>query len=175
MLPGGQGALGYVIDQARSRDLYEFDAQGEGTALLATTANERAAQISPDGQAFAYVSNELGEDRVYLRRYPDVGTVWPISGDFGSAPRWSADGSEIYYFEDNFMMAMTVDLGDRGVVTGPARRLFSIGPYEEDPFGNTMYDVDDQGRFIMVRLGTGARTWRWVQNWSAQLELPDAP
>ena len=38
------------------------------------------AQISPDGQAFAYVSNELGEDRVYLRRYPDVGTVWPISG-----------------------------------------------------------------------------------------------
>lgn len=66
------------------------------------------------------------------------------------------------------MMAVSVDLSD-GVRTGTPRPLFAIGDYEQDPFGIPMYDVAADGRFLMVRVGTGGRTWRWIQNWGTDL------
>ena len=151
------------------RDLWIFHFDGTAELLLQTPANERGPMLSPDGEAFAYVSDESGEDRVYLRLYPDVGQAWELSGDGASEPLWSRDGSEIFFIENGRMMAVNVDMSD-GVRHGTARELFSMGAYESDPFGNTMYDIAADGRFIMLRLGQGAREWRLIQNWGADLD-----
>ena len=67
------------------------------------------------------------------------------------------------------MMAVSVDLSNRAG-HGAARELFSVGAYETGPYGNPLHDVAEDGRFLMLRSGTGARTWRWIQNWGADLD-----
>ena len=168
VFPDGQTGLGYVISAEASRDLWVFDFDGSDTPLLQTAANERAPMLAPAGDAFAYVSDDSGEDHVYLRLYPDVGQAWRISAERATGPFWSRDGRELFYLQGSHMMAVSVDLSE-GVRTGTPRQLFAIGAYEEDPFGIPMYDVADDGRFLMVRQGAGVRTWRWIENWGADL------
>jgi serine/threonine-protein kinase len=167
--PDGQAAIGYVITAERARDLWYFPLEGDARPLLETAANERGPQISPSGDAFIYVSDESGVDRVLLRLYPELDRqAWPLSGDNGSAPMWSRDGTTVFYLENNTMMAVAVDLRD-GVQIGTPRALFAAGAYEEDQFGNAMYDVASDGRFLMGRLGMGSRNWRWVRSWDTEL------
>jgi dipeptidyl aminopeptidase/acylaminoacyl peptidase len=172
--PDGKSVLGYVITADAGRDLWVFGLDGDDTPVLQTPANERAPVLSPDGGAFAYVSDESGEDRVYLRLYPDVGQAWAISGDGATMPRWSRDGREVFFQQGAQMMAVEVDLSD-GVVVGTPQALFGASSYEQDPFAIPMYDVATDGRFLMVRRGTGPRIWRVVQNWSTAIEELDEP
>ena len=165
----GEAVLGYVVSEETNRDLWVFRPDGEDELLLRTPANERAGMLAPDNRAYAYVSDESGEDQVYLRLYPDVGQAWPLSGPGASEPAWSRDGSEVFFIEGSHMMAITVDYAN-GVRTGTAEQLFAVGVYERDPFGNTMYDVAADGQFLMGRVGTGASIWRRIQNWGTDLE-----
>jgi len=166
--PDGKSMLGYVVTQDAGRDLWIFGLDGKDTPVLQTPANERAPSLAPDGKAFTYVSDESGEDRVYLRLYPDVGQAWAISGDGATSPRWSRDGREIYFLQDAWIKAAAVDLSD-GVRVGTPVALFAAAAYEQDPFAIPMYDVARDGRFLMVRRGVGVRTWRFIQNWSSTL------
>ncbi|NKB86664.1 MAG: protein kinase [Acidobacteria bacterium] len=168
-LPGGDAALGYVITPNRGRDLWRFHMDGSAEPLLETEANERGPVMSPSGRAFVYVSDELGEDRVLLRQYPNIESqVWPISEANGSAASWSDDGRHVFFLQGNAMMEVSINLDD-GVQIGTPRRLFSGSAYEEDQFGNPLYDVAADGRFLMVRVGEGSGAWRWIQNWSVDL------
>lgn len=167
--PDGNTMLGYVVTNDMGRDLWVFRIDGEDEVLLRTAANERAPVVAPDGGAFAYVSDESGEDRVYIRLYPDNARQWGISGDGASAPLWSRDGSELFFIQNDRMMAVSVDRSD-GLRHGEPTELFAAGPYVFDSFGNNMYDVASDGRFLMMRRGIGPRTWRWIQNWGADLD-----
>ncbi len=53
--------------------------------------------FSPDGHWLAYASVESGTSEVYVRPYPGPGGRWQISNGSGFAPRWSADGKELFY------------------------------------------------------------------------------
>jgi len=115
----GEAFLGYVVSEETNRDLWVFRPDGEDELLLRTPANERAGMLAPDNRAYAYVSDESGEDQVYLRLYPDVGQAWPLSGAGASEPAWSRDGSEVFFIEGSHMMAISVDYTN-GVRTGTA-------------------------------------------------------
>ena len=167
--PDSESMIGYVVAVETGRDLWVFHPSGPDEPLLATSANERAPVLSPDGRAYAYVSDESGEDRVYLRRYPENDQAWAISDDGASAPLWSRDGREVFFVENGRLMAVSVDLSDRVRHSG-ASELFAVGAYDADPFGNTVYDVAEDGRFLMTHVATGSRTWRWIQNWGVDLE-----
>jgi eukaryotic-like serine/threonine-protein kinase len=167
-LPDGKSILGYVVTPDAGRDLWVFGLDGSDTPFLQTPANERAPSAAPDGRAIVYVSDESGEDRIYVRLYPDVGQAWTISGNGATAPRWKRDGREIFFIQNSQVMAASIDLSD-GVRVGAPRPLFSAMAYEQDPFAIPMYDVAADGRFLMVRRGLGVRTWRFIQNWGAAL------
>jgi Tol biopolymer transport system component len=167
--PDGRSALGYVVTGDTGRDLWIFHLDGEDELLLQTPANERAAMLSPDASAYVYVSDESGDDRIYLRRLPDVGQAWQVSGDGAMEPRWSRDGSEVFFIQDGYMVAVNIDFSD-GVRRGEARALFPVGAYMFDPFGNATYDVAADGRFLMMRIGRGPQIWRWIENWGADLD-----
>ncbi|MGH7582942.1 MAG: protein kinase domain-containing protein [Gemmatimonadales bacterium] len=72
---------------------------------LAGRADFHSAQFSPDGKWVALVSDESGEDEVYLRSFPDPSAKIQISVGGGEAPTWSADGARLYYLNGTALVA----------------------------------------------------------------------
>jgi Tol biopolymer transport system component len=53
--------------------------------------------FSPDGHWIAYVSNEAGEQEVYVQPYPGPGERVRVSTDGGTEPIWTSRGRELLY------------------------------------------------------------------------------
>jgi Tol biopolymer transport system component len=169
--PDGESMLGYVVDDETLRDLWVFHLDGQDEPLLQTAANERAPMLAADGRAYVYVSDASGADRIYLQRYPDDGQALAISGDGAAAPLWSRDGREVFFVLDGRLMAVAVDLSERIPRPSSARELFAVGLYDASELNGTpLYDVAEDGRFLMLRPPAGSRTWRFIQNWGASLD-----
>ncbi|MFN7937502.1 MAG: protein kinase [Bryobacteraceae bacterium] len=62
---------------------------------IATPFEEREGGFSPDGNWFAYVSNESGRDEVYVQSYPAGNSRVQISNGGGRIPRWSRNGKDL--------------------------------------------------------------------------------
>jgi serine/threonine-protein kinase len=78
---------------------------GKPELFLQTSADERQPSISPDGQWLAYASNSSGKYQVYVRRFPDNGSLRQVSNDGGAYPVWSPRSNELFFrTEDNQVM-----------------------------------------------------------------------
>jgi Tol biopolymer transport system component len=147
--PNDEVLLFYRV-QGGGRDIWELRFGQEPQPILETDANERAPTFSPSGEFFAYVSDRLGQDEVFVRRYPDTGQLWKISSNGGAEPVWRSDGRELYYRVEDRFMAVAVD-PEFASEPGLPQVVFE-GQYMKDPFGNALYDVSPDGqRFIVVR------------------------
>jgi Tol biopolymer transport system component len=120
--------------------------------LLETPFSEQGGRISPDGRWLAYVSNESGEDEVYLRPFiitpdgkPAVGPKWRVSTNGGALPRWRGDGKELFYRDRSGAIA-AVDVIPQGaqVETSVPRRLFM------PTLGTATFDVAADGRRFLL-------------------------
>jgi Tol biopolymer transport system component len=61
--------------------------------------------FSPDGRWIAYADGTSGTYEGYVRAFPDRGNRWLISSGGGSMPRWSKNGSDLFYrTEDSRIM-----------------------------------------------------------------------
>ncbi|MCZ6856844.1 MAG: protein kinase [Gemmatimonadetes bacterium] len=114
-----------------------------------TPADEAMLTISPDGGWLAYVSNQSGRQEVYVRSFPNPGAQFRISRDGGTAPRWSRNGTELYYRALNELMAATVE-------TSPTFRVVSRETLFNDSYLRSSvyadYDVDPRtGNFMMIK------------------------
>jgi dipeptidyl aminopeptidase/acylaminoacyl peptidase len=107
------------------------------------------ADVSPDGEWFAYWSDRSGKPEVYLERFPEGGGRVQLSSDGGRHPRWAPDGTRIYYTETTRrMMVVDVVLGDSAVPSRP-QFLFE-GRYATEAERN--YDVHPDGdQLLMLR------------------------
>jgi hypothetical protein len=77
---------------------------GKAAALLNSSSNERGAKLSPDNRWLAYISDESGSARVYVRSFPDLGSMVEVSGDvrFGSTTlAWSQKRNELFFYDAN--------------------------------------------------------------------------
>ena len=112
------------------RDLWLFSVDERGEAgepkpFLVTPSNERYPQISPDGRFVAYTSDESGESQVLVRRFPGGGGRWQVSTDVGRQPRWSRDGKELFYVDNNkWLVAVEVNTSPNFTL-GEAEYLFT--------------------------------------------------
>ena len=91
--------------------LYAFKTnQTEAAEVIATELNVapslpdwHEAEISPDGNWLAYVSNESGLPHVYVRPYPNInGGKWQVSKQSGLMPLWNASSNELFYETNDF-------------------------------------------------------------------------
>ncbi len=144
------------------------------TSFLSTPFQDASGVISPDGHWMAYWSDESVEFRVYVRTVPPSGGQWQISTAAGFAPRWSADGRELYWTtENNQLMAVDIDVtGDAPIVIGTPQQLFEA-PFRQTPIQRNVFDVSADGeRFLVNTLVEGALSApiTWVHNWPAELE-----
>lgn len=109
--PDGKSLLVSVIP-GNSWDILRvsLDSQHVASSYLVTDANEHAPQFSPDGRWVALVSDESGQDEVYVRSFPDPASKTQISVGGGSEPMWSGDGTRLYYRSGLELLSARVSL-----------------------------------------------------------------
>jgi eukaryotic-like serine/threonine-protein kinase len=134
-----------------------------GTPVLFQRTNfgERGARFSPDGRWLAYGSNESGNPQVYVRAFPDKGGQWQVSTNGGTAPIFSRNGKDLFYFDvpdDRIMVASYSAKSDTFVAEKP--RPWS-GQSVALTLGGSVgaqYDVFPDGKRIAVATYAGGST-----------------
>ncbi|HJS75494.1 MAG TPA: hypothetical protein VJ921_14475, partial [Vicinamibacteria bacterium] len=145
------------------------DSTGKSEPLLNSTYNESAAVFSRDGRHLAYVSNETGEDEVYVLSVDGSSPKTRISTEGGREPAWSDDA--LYYRDGEWMMEVSFQT-ETGFRAGEPVRLFEA-PFDEAVAHYATYDVSKDGsRFVMVRTDEGRDAKRIivVTNWISELK-----
>ncbi|MEO5988058.1 MAG: protein kinase [Candidatus Eisenbacteria bacterium] len=96
-----------------ARDIYVVNMKGDRSPVpyLVTPFSEFAGRLSPDKRWMLYGSDESGRAEAYVQSYPVPGNKVQISKDGCVGGAWSADGSEILYFNGRGLIAVTVTRG----------------------------------------------------------------
>ncbi len=124
--------------------------------------------ISPDGRAVVYTSAESGVYQNYLQPLPPTGKRFQISRVGGAEePRWSRDGSKVYYRSGQRIMAVPVTTWPEVQIGEP--EIFFAGEFEN--IGNRSYDVHPDGQSALVIRGeNNASSIHVVTNWFSEVE-----
>jgi serine/threonine-protein kinase len=97
----------------------------EAKPWLSTQFGEAFADISPNGRFVAYSSNESGTYQIYVRPFPSGEGKWQVSDAPGTAPRWRADGRELFWRNDDGIVATAVETDGPTFRAGKPAPLFS--------------------------------------------------
>lgn len=153
-------------------DLFIYRRNGPGKLeafpVLESKFDESGPMFSPDGKFIAYSSDESGRSEVYVRQYPDGGK-WQVSIAGGAQVHWRGDGKELFYVEDDKLMAVSVSTQPR-FTAGKPEVLF-----RHPPLGRArghQWDVSKDGqRFLVVDIVKETeKAIQIVQNWAAELK-----
>ena len=130
-----------------------------------TPFNETSSTFSPDGRYAAFTADDTGRYEIYVQDFPGGDRTWTVSSNGGSAPKWRGDGKELFYFEGDTLM--TVSVSNNPVFSaGTPKRLFTHGDTGQAPLRG--YDVTDDGQtFVVVEPAedAGPPVIRVVENW----------
>jgi Tol biopolymer transport system component len=108
-------------------------------------------QISPDGGWLVYASDESGRNQIYVRPFPEVNSGrWQISTSGGDSPLWSPDGREIFYRNDDAVMAVSIKTAPSFSIETP--RILFRGTYDSNTLSApSPWDISPDGkRFLML-------------------------
>jgi eukaryotic-like serine/threonine-protein kinase len=126
-------------------------------------------RISPDGHWLAYISDESGENELYVTTFPEGNGKWRVSANGGSYPVWSGDGRELFFknFNDEFYVCAVTPKGAE-LEVGTPQRLFHAGT----PGVGMPYDVSADGKRLLVNLAEDETSapLKLVSNWPAELK-----
>jgi len=137
--------------------------------LLMTTAYEGGPRLSPDGKWLAYVSDESGQNDVYLRPYPAVDRRWTVSTKGGTQPMWNANGKEIFYRNNDKMMVVALTTTPDVKLSTP-RLLFEQRYAYGVGITIANYDVTPDGQnFVMVKDEVTGGRLNVVFDWFTEL------
>ena len=162
-------------------DLAVLSMEGDYPAetLVQTDFRDANGDVSPDGRWLAYVSDESGEEEIYVRPFPNVDDGrWQISRDGGSKPVWGPDSRELFYITSDapdapVTMMIAVNDTDPTFSPGNSVPLFS-GPYLPSNRGrHHVFDISPDGqRFLMIKQDTTSESPPIivVQNWTEELK-----
>ena len=170
--PDGRMLLGQRKEPATGWDVWTLSFQGERRLrpYLNGRFDEHSVALSPDGRWLAYVSNESGQDEVYVRAFAASGSPEQVSSGGGREPRWSRGGRELFYRNSQGMIGVALHTS-RPFRVGRHQVLFDDTPYVAYGVG-AAYDVHPDGRrFLMIRRGPQQPQVVVVLNWFAQRRL----
>jgi len=178
----GRFLLFYNSAGKTGADLWVLPLEGnrKPVPVLATEFNELEGAFSPDMRWIAYASNESDRYEVYVRPFIAAGPSgtpalgegkWQVSKDGGGAPKWSADGKQIF-FRSSSTGGMAVDVKTNGAAFGAGvpQRLFQALQVSSD----YAWDVSGDGKRFVVAVPQGGPTGpipiNVVLNWPALLK-----
>jgi hypothetical protein len=119
-------------------------------AVATTPFEEHMGEFSPDGRWVVYDTNESGRFEIVAQAFPQANERLPVSTVGGVEPRWSADGTEIYFVAGGKMMVAPVKAKGPTLEFGTPVSLFST-QIKENPF-KFEYAVSRDGRFLVNSL-----------------------
>ena len=170
--PDGSILAFYERKSETGLDLYTLAVDGDRVPVevVVTPANEHSPMFSPDGRWITFVSDETGQEEIYVQPYPGPGRREIVSTDGGREATWSADGRELYYRRRDQMLAVSIAT-EPTLAIGEPRVVFEE-PYEYEPGDGINYSPVGNGeRFVMVRGDDVAtREIRVVLNWTEELK-----
>ena len=167
-LPDGTGLVFDERDETLDFDinLLSMDDEHAVTGLIATEFNEAGATLSPNGRWIAYSSDRSGVEEVYVRPFPGLDSLTPVSTGGGREPRWGPDGRELFYrLPNGELHVVAIDTGAAEIVVesnlvfqGIRSFIASVGmrTYDIDPSGARVITAalsrasDEQGGLIIV-------------------------
>ncbi len=132
-------------------DLWLLPASGNASKPVPfqqTNFNESWGRISRDGKWVAFVSDESGDDEVYLKPLSSPASeAWKVSNGGGENPLWGPNSNELIY------------ANARGVVvsatlrfSGNSGEVVSVKPLFAPPPFSSSYDISPDGKtFIITR------------------------
>ena len=126
---------------------------GKPTVFANGPSDERTPQFSPDGRWIAYVSNDSGQNEVFVRAFQGTGR-WPVSVAGGLTPTWSRTKQELYYETANIGQGgriMVVAYSTEGDVFQPHKAELLTPERHETRGPNRMFDLHPDGtRFALA-------------------------
>jgi eukaryotic-like serine/threonine-protein kinase len=157
-------------DQKTATDLWLLGMDGASKPIpyLRTPYDESGARFSPDGKWMAYISNESGQNQVYIQAMPVSGAKWQVSTTGGANASWRSDGKELFYVSaDSKLMSVPIKLG-ASVEPATPQALFSYA-------GTTGYAAFHDGQRFLVNVPAGGEAatvppLTVVTNWQAGLK-----
>jgi DNA-binding winged helix-turn-helix (wHTH) protein/Tol biopolymer transport system component len=158
-------------------DVWVLPLTGERTPypLIRRAFDQEQAQFSPDGQWVAYTSNDSGRPEVLVRPFAPASTTDAesagesvmVSKSGGTAPRWRADGKELFFITPVSAIA-SVPVSVHPVLSvGSPTTLFQA------PGIATDWSVAADGsRFLVMApdVGTTSTSLSLVFNWQETLD-----
>jgi len=109
-----EGIIVSRIDDPETRDndiwAWESDDLETGRPLVAGPGNDEDPHITPDSRFVAYASNRTGRFEVFVVPYPGGPdeSEWKVTTEGGRAPRWTADGRQLFYLSDGMIWRVAV-------------------------------------------------------------------
>ncbi len=143
-----QGLLYMQVRERTNADIFFRHRSGEISTILATEAPTPDAQISPNGRWMAYCDLSTNPPALFVRAYPDGNLRWRVSTRSGDFPKWSADGSTLYYAAYNQILSVSVVEVDNQLSFGAPQLVHEFGGTTGrvfDPF-----DISPDGKSIVV-------------------------
>ena len=137
--------------------------------LLQSEFNEVSARFSPDGKWITYQSNQSGRAEIYVRPFPSAGSIYQVSTNGGTVPRWQSNGKQIFYLSDSKIMSADVSGTGSTFVIGKVKEYLdpsSVG-------GNVIRDISGDGQKVlleMARAKSGSTPLVLVMNWTDALK-----
>jgi Tol biopolymer transport system component len=132
-------------------DLMVLDrSSGNRQPWLQTPYNEAEARISPDGKWVTYVSDQTGKAEVWIRQLEGATAPVRVSANGGHEPRWSSDGSAVFFVNGTEMLKTDVTLTPSPAASQP-RVLFKGGFFPYNSTFRRTYDVMPDGRIVAVQ------------------------
>jgi eukaryotic-like serine/threonine-protein kinase len=127
--------------------------------FLRTDASEIDSQFSPDGRLVAYASNDTGRFEVYVTNFPSGSAKWQVSQIGGSLPRWSPDGSRLYFMSGRRIFCVDLLAGSTFSAGVPRR-------FETFDFDVSEFDIAKDGTIVALRvIDPDERPITVVHNW----------
>ncbi|MCY3001768.1 MAG: protein kinase [Planctomycetota bacterium] len=144
----------------------DFDATGDGdlvlfryadtswTPLRARDADEATGRVSPDGRWLTYSSDESGRTEVYVGPLAPGGENLQISSAGGIQPRFSTDGTRVYFLDPQFtLVRATLSFSGGEVRVSEVTELFNCAtagaPTHQLEFSG--FEVLPDGGFAFVK------------------------
>lgn len=161
----------YLGTPAGPQNLWFLPTDGRPREVFATSYDDRSPAVSPDGGWLAYVSDESGEDEVYVLPTGELGTRVTASTNCGTEPVSRSDGCQLFYRSADDLMAVAFDPVS-GAVGAPECVITGRPDLLRTPQGNPNYDVSPDGRrFLMIQqvVGSGPIDLQVVLNWDEEL------